>query len=641
MRRERSGRRLRRRLLAAFLCLALATPGRAAFDDLGAGARAPGLGDAFTALADDVYAIHYNPAGLAQLERPQLGAAYSKLYVGLSDGSDIGSSQLAYAHPLKRGREGTLGVGWERLSLSGLYQEQVLTFSYGRSVLKREDGGRLLAGINAKYLHRSFTRSAEASSACLGLACNQGADPVLSGANSKGTMDADIGALYRFPRRLQAGLVIQHLGSPNVAFNGTDKVERAINAGLAWKSLWLSLSGELKTRKDAAGRQAKDFVLAAERFFPTLDLGQFGIRGSLGLGSSDWRQATVGASYRVNKLQADYAFLLPIGGVRANSGSHRMGLTFHFGAPTADDELTAELLERAKRVQEKGVDYAYEYKDAARPEGIEDPALAETARLMSERRYRLAEQALSELMRTTEVGPRVLRLRKRLLTVASHYPEMAEPVSKADRTTSESVRRFLDASDDRLAVLQASYAASLRPEDVVLSHFLAEMEKETGERALRLPPGHPRAFLDELQWQVEYAHTRGDRAQVEQLLKDMLVLEPDPTTAPPAAPVAPPAPAAPPVVSTAAAPVPPPAPAPEPPAAKPAPKPAPRVPSRLSAGDPRDVEALYQAGVEHYARGEYLQATALFLRVLQIDPNNEPALKALERIERRKPRKRR
>jgi hypothetical protein len=41
--------------------------------------------------------------------------------------------------------------------------------------------------------------------------------------------------------------------------------------------------------------------------------------------------------------------------------------------------------------------------------------------------------------------------------------------------------------------------------------------------------------------------------------------------------------------------------------------------------------------VEHYARGEYLQASAMFLRILQIDPNNEQASKALERIQRLRP----
>ncbi len=40
----------------------------------GAGARAMGMGGAFTAVADDATATYYNPAGLAQLQRPELTA---------------------------------------------------------------------------------------------------------------------------------------------------------------------------------------------------------------------------------------------------------------------------------------------------------------------------------------------------------------------------------------------------------------------------------------------------------------------------------------------------------------------------------------------------------------------------------------
>jgi tetratricopeptide (TPR) repeat protein len=61
-------------------------------------------------------------------------------------------------------------------------------------------------------------------------------------------------------------------------------------------------------------------------------------------------------------------------------------------------------------------------------------------------------------------------------------------------------------------------------------------------------------------------------------------------------------------------------------------------PAPARSGDPRDVEALYQKGVEHYARGEYLAASAMFLRILQIDPANVQAQKALDRIQSRQSR---
>lgn len=44
---------------------------------VGSGARALGMGGAFVAVADDATAASWNPGGLTQLERPELGAVYS------------------------------------------------------------------------------------------------------------------------------------------------------------------------------------------------------------------------------------------------------------------------------------------------------------------------------------------------------------------------------------------------------------------------------------------------------------------------------------------------------------------------------------------------------------------------------------
>lgn len=48
---------------------------RSAFNVQGAGARATGLGGAFVAVADDATAVSFNPAGLAQLLRPEMSLA--------------------------------------------------------------------------------------------------------------------------------------------------------------------------------------------------------------------------------------------------------------------------------------------------------------------------------------------------------------------------------------------------------------------------------------------------------------------------------------------------------------------------------------------------------------------------------------
>jgi tetratricopeptide (TPR) repeat protein len=59
---------------------------------------------------------------------------------------------------------------------------------------------------------------------------------------------------------------------------------------------------------------------------------------------------------------------------------------------------------------------------------------------------------------------------------------------------------------------------------------------------------------------------------------------------------------------------------------------APPAPVKVKLDRSAEVERLYEKGIELYARGEYRQATDMFMRILQIDPDNAQALKALESL---------
>lgn len=48
--------------------------------------------------------------------------------------------------------------------------------------------------------------------------------------------------------------------------------------------------------------------------------------------------------------------------------------------------------------------------------------------------------------------------------------------------------------------------------------------------------------------------------------------------------------------------------------------------------DQKEIDALYRKGVKHYALGEFLQAATAFLRMQEIDPGDQRAAKALERL---------
>ncbi len=101
-------------LLAALLLAPTAARARddvgitsANFLKFGVSPRAVAMGEAFTAISDDVNALHYNPAGLGTLERQELALMYNK-FVG-----DVTQQWAAYALPTKR--FGTLALGFNML----------------------------------------------------------------------------------------------------------------------------------------------------------------------------------------------------------------------------------------------------------------------------------------------------------------------------------------------------------------------------------------------------------------------------------------------------------------------------------------------------------------------------------------------
>jgi hypothetical protein len=356
---------------------------------------------------------------------------------------------------------------------------------------------------------------------------------VLNGPNSKSVPDADLGLIYQFPHNFQAGLAILHAAQPNVAFSGTDKLQREINLGLAYKSLWTSVMGELKDVPSPTGSGTdEDAIVAAERYFPTADYGQFGVRGSAGLSlnNSDWKELTVGAAYRVNKIQFDYAFLIPVGGVQGQSGSHRVSLTFYFGAPNSEEETGRALLDQARKTRRQGPDYGYEYSSELKPADLSDPRLADVRRMIDERQYGAAQKALSELGDKQALSEALVRLSNRLTMVASHYTELSEPKTALDMKLADALRRFFY-GEDRLAMLELSYVFSQRPDDAALGRLLDDTEKAVGIKATRLSAGSPRGFIDAMLDSVEYANTRGDTARVETTLADVLFLEPQNVTA--------------------------------------------------------------------------------------------------------------
>ena len=178
----------------------------AQFLKIGPGARVDSLGGAFSALANDVTSIYWNPAGLSQLEKTSFSDTHT---VWLAD---IRYNYLAFATPIEK--VGTLGASITFLNVpdmeittlakpdgTGLWfsaWDAAVSLAYARQLYQKESGTSLSFGINAKYIHQQIHRE------------------------SANGVAVDVGTLYHTGwRSLRIGMAFSNFG-PEMHFTGPD-----------------------------------------------------------------------------------------------------------------------------------------------------------------------------------------------------------------------------------------------------------------------------------------------------------------------------------------------------------------------------------------------------------------------------------
>ena len=297
----------------AFSLLLLTSPASALFyrgGDLGVGVRAMGLSGAFVAIADDPSAGYWNPAGLAQLDHPEILGMFGSYF-----NDKDRNLYLAFHYPLADGIH--LGISTNNLfytDISGAHEDQY-TGSVAIPVEFVSDK-RLLLGASFNFLL---------------------ADP----GNGIGIIEGigvDLGLLFRQPFKdnteFRAGLVLNDV-STSVRFDNTgveQTVPSILTVGLAYKIDPASLISV-----DVPWTLSGDPILndqnvrvrsGVEHWF--FD-GRFGFRAGFISFLTLPGEFSVGASYRSTDWTIDYAFMNHSDQL---GNSHRLGASYTFDTST-------------------------------------------------------------------------------------------------------------------------------------------------------------------------------------------------------------------------------------------------------------------------------------------------------------------
>ncbi len=294
---------------------------RGHFEYTGCGARAEGLARAYTAEARGPEAMYYNPAGLSQEKRAMAMASYSRLYLGLSDNSNIGRGYLGYVHPYSDRL--SMGLGWQNFMLAGYYSENTFYLSGGYEIMEG-----LRGGINIKVLHKNYGSTMYTDNS-LNLDTGElkrDTNPVFNDGYSKTNVTFDMGGIYSINYNNRVALVLENITSPDMALyeNDEDRVPFRMKAGYRYVVENLKLLGDVVYEKEEVSVRTG----LENRFLDD----RISLRGGIGLGSRQMRDLAVGASYLTEgNFRIDYGFTYPLVGIKDMYGTHKISLNMGFG----------------------------------------------------------------------------------------------------------------------------------------------------------------------------------------------------------------------------------------------------------------------------------------------------------------------
>jgi len=260
-------------------------------------ARAGGMAQAVSAIEQDINLVRYNPAGLATIDKKEIGFAY---LLGFGDMSFVTGS---YGQPLLGGViAGSLSyfnAGNIVLSYAdgtdhtfNAQSDIVATVSYARELLKD-----LPVGVNVKFLSSTLLGQFTGTS----IAC-------------------DVGTIYRTPiKNLKAGVSIQNIGTRIKYYQTEENIPMNLRAGASYS---LNVSQGMGLLAAVEFNYLINDVKLITSIGGELKYGEvLTIRGGYIIGTA--QGLTLGAGFNIKNYIIDYAFELAPD--VASFGNHRIG----------------------------------------------------------------------------------------------------------------------------------------------------------------------------------------------------------------------------------------------------------------------------------------------------------------------------
>ena len=246
------------------------------------GVRATGMGDVYTAVGDDVYALRWNPAGLARMHGFEVGLMDNEWSSVLGLREDF----FAYGQALDSGAAWAASVDYFNLgqldqrdgtgALLGTVDASALGFNLGYAwpLLGRQD---LKAGVSAEALQQKLYGAGQWA---------YGVSP---------------GLLWDFSQRWSLGLSLNHLGLSSAGGSAPTELQAGVSSLWLARTLVLAADAELPRAGTPALKVGGELVYDALRF-------RAGWRQPLGGADGQTGGFTAGVGFQAGLVTLDYSY---------------------------------------------------------------------------------------------------------------------------------------------------------------------------------------------------------------------------------------------------------------------------------------------------------------------------------------------
>ena len=299
---------IKRSILFTLLLVVFAAPvfadsagGAGAYLKMGVGARALGMGSAFTAVADDSTAAFWNPAGLALLVKPEASFMHATLTL------DRKYNFFNYVHPLnKDGKDrGVVALSHVRFGIDGIPETRLANGANGLPAT--DAGGGYTLGANV-YIFSYFD---DTETSTFGTNARKLGDKFYGGVNVKllkqslftnsaDSFGFDLGFLYKPNQKATVGLSIRDIAENlkwDTASGHSDRVPVSTTVGVAYKTMpHMTVALDLNKTQDLDAK----FRVGTEYWFKDV--------AALRLGSQAG-DLTLGASFKLQTWRFDYSYV--------------------------------------------------------------------------------------------------------------------------------------------------------------------------------------------------------------------------------------------------------------------------------------------------------------------------------------------